>query len=104
MPERALVLGGGFAGLEAAIHLRAAGLEVTLVSNRPYLFVYPTSIWIVTGERAFEQVCLDLADVARRHGFRFVEGEVQAISGARRAATMPSSPAAAVRPAALAAF
>ncbi|HEX9307481.1 MAG TPA: FAD-dependent oxidoreductase [Anaeromyxobacter sp.] len=39
MPERALVLGGGFAGLEAAIHLRDAGLDVTLVSNRPYLFV-----------------------------------------------------------------
>ena len=82
------MLGGGFAGLEAAIHLRRAGLDVTLVSNRPYLFVYPTSIWIVTGERALGQVCLDLADLARRHGFRFVEGEVEAISGARRAATV----------------
>ncbi|HEX9401319.1 MAG TPA: FAD-dependent oxidoreductase [Anaeromyxobacter sp.] len=88
MSRRALVLGGGFAGLEAAIHLRRAGLDVTLVSNRPYLFVYPTSIWIVTGERALGQVCLDLADLARRHGFRFVEGEVEAISGARRAATV----------------
>lgn len=80
----ALVVGGGFAGLESAIRLSQAGLEVTLVSNRPYLFVYPTSIWVVTGEQRFEESCLDLADVARRHGFRFVEAPVEALSGARR--------------------
>jgi sulfide:quinone oxidoreductase len=84
MPSHALVLGGGFAGLESAIQLRRAGLEVTLVSDRPYLFVYPTSIWVVTGEKPFEEVCLDLADVARRHGFAFVQGKVEAVSGARR--------------------
>jgi len=88
MAKHALVLGGGFAGLEAAIHLRKAGLDVTLVSNRPHLFVYPTSIWIATGERALEQVCLDLADVAGRHGFRFVMGAVESIAGARRAAVV----------------
>jgi sulfide:quinone oxidoreductase len=88
MARSALVLGGGFAGLEAAIQLRKAGLDVTLVSNRPFLFVYPTSIWVVTGEVPFQEVCLDLADVAGRHGFRFVEGAVEAISGARRAATV----------------
>ena len=88
MSQTALVLGGGFAGLEAAIQLRKSGLDVTLVSNRPYLFVYPTSIWVVTGEKPFAEVCLDLADVARRNGFRFVEGSVEAISGARRSATV----------------
>ena len=88
MPSHALVLGGGFAGLESAIQLRRAGLDVTLVSDRPYLFVYPTSIWIATGEKPFEEVCLDLGDVARRHGFRFVEGSVEAISGSRRSATV----------------
>ena len=88
MSKRALVLGGGFAGLETAIQLRSAGLDVTLVSNRPFLFVYPTSIWVATGEKRFEEVCLDLGDVAHRHGFRFVEGAVQAISGARRSATV----------------
>ncbi|HSB19309.1 MAG TPA: FAD-dependent oxidoreductase [Anaeromyxobacteraceae bacterium] len=88
MPRSALVLGGGFAGLEAAIQLRARGLEVTLVSNRPYLFVYPTSIWVATGEKPFEEVCLDLADVARRHGFRFVPGAVESLSGAERSAVV----------------
>ncbi len=88
MSRHALVLGGGFAGLEAAIHLRKAGLEVTLVSNRPFLFMYPTSIWIATGEAAFDDVCLDLGDAGRRHGFRFVEGSAEAISASRRAATV----------------
>ncbi len=81
----ALVLGGGFAGLEAAIQIRKAGHEVTLVSDRPYLFVYPISIWVVTGERTEEEVRLDLADVARRHGFRFVEGRAESIASSRRA-------------------
>jgi len=49
---------------------------------------YPTSIWVVTGEKPFEEVCLDLGDVARRHGFRFVQGKAEAISGARRSATV----------------
>ena len=88
MAKHALVLGGGFAGLEAAIHLRKAALDVTLVSNRPYLFIYPTSIWIATGERPFEQVCLDLADVAARHGFRFVKAAVESIAGTRKAAVI----------------
>ncbi len=84
----ALVVGGGFAGLEAAIQLRKAGLDATLVSDRPYLFVYPISIWIVTGERTEQDVRLDLADVARRHGFRFVQGVVESLSAARRAAVV----------------
>jgi sulfide:quinone oxidoreductase len=88
MTKHVLVLGGGFAGLEAAIQLRASGLEVTLVSNRPYLFIHPTSIWVATGERDFGHVCLDLPDLARRHGFRFLEGEVEAVSATRRSAVV----------------
>ena len=88
MGKHALVLGGGFAGLEAAIQLRRLGLEVTLVSDRSFLFVYPTSIWVATGETTFGDVCLDLVDLARRHGFRFRQGRVESISGARRSAVV----------------
>lgn len=88
MPRNALVVGGGFAGLEAAIQLRASGLDVTLVSERPFLWIYPTSIWVVTGERSPGEVQLDLADVARRHGFTFRQGKVESISGARRVAVV----------------
>jgi len=88
MAKTALVLGGGFGGLEAAIKLRERGFEVTLVSSRPYLFVTPTSIWVVTGEKAFDDVCLDLASVARRHGFAFRLGTVERIDGASRSAVV----------------
>jgi sulfide:quinone oxidoreductase len=88
MAKRALVLGGGFAGLEAAIQLQQAGLEVTLVSSRSFLYIYPTSIWVATGETAPEDVRLDLEDVAHRHGFTFLQGAVESISGARRSATV----------------
>jgi sulfide:quinone oxidoreductase len=86
MGKSALVLGGGFAGLEAAIQLKKHGLEVTLVSDRSFLWIYPTSIWVPTGEYSFEKSCLDLDEVAQSHGFTFVEGEVEAVDGARRTA------------------
>ncbi len=84
MAKRALIVGGGFAGLEAAIHLRKTALEVTLVSERPYLWIFPTSIWVATGEMPPEQTSLDLAAVARKHGFTFRQGRVESISGASR--------------------
>jgi sulfide:quinone oxidoreductase len=83
-----LILGGGFAGLEAAIFLRRQAFHVTLVSDRSFLFVYPTSIWVATGERRIEDVSVDLAALASTHGFTFVEGAVEAINGERREATV----------------
>ena len=64
-----LVLGGGFAGLEAAIKLRNYGYPVTLISERDYMFIYPTSIWIPVGKQSFEDTKLDLHEMARIHGF-----------------------------------
>jgi sulfide:quinone oxidoreductase len=84
----ALVLGGGFAGLEAAIQLRRRGLDVTLVSDRPFLYVYPISIWVPTGESTFGNTCLDLAPVARRHGFALRVGPVERLVAERRAAVV----------------
>lgn len=88
MNDKVLIIGGGFAGLEAAIAARSEGLDTTLVSNRSYLYLYPTSIFIPTGEGSSEDVKVDLVDLARRHGFHFVEGDVTALSGARRAVTV----------------
>lgn len=82
--QTALVLGGGFAGVETAIRLRKAGLAVTLVSERPQLFVYPTSIWVVTGEHRVEQDLLALADLASEHGFELVVGKVDFVDPERR--------------------
>lgn len=73
---RILVLGGGFAGLEAAIRLRRYGYPVTLISERDYMFIYPTSIWIPVGKQSFEDTKLDLNEMARLHGFRFVQDTI----------------------------
>jgi sulfide:quinone oxidoreductase len=85
MSKQALVIGGGFAGLEAAISLAKSGLAVTLVSERPYLWIYPTSIWVATGEYPPERVTLDLAAVGRKHGFEVVVARVESIDPAARA-------------------
>ena len=86
--KRAVVLGGGIAGVEAAISLRKKQVDVELVSDRDYLFVYPLAIWIPTGERSFERTSISLADIAGAHGFRLTVDEVTALSGADRSFTL----------------
>jgi sulfide:quinone oxidoreductase len=81
--RRALVVGGGFAGVEAATDLaRDGGFEVTLVSDRDFLWLYPTSIWIPTREMAFEGAQVSLAEIAGKHGFELVIDSVQAVRSA----------------------
>ena len=54
-----IILGGGFAGVEAAIKLQKSKLfEVTLVSERDYMYLYPVSIWIPTEEIEFSNTKL----------------------------------------------
>jgi sulfide:quinone oxidoreductase len=86
--ERAIVLGGGIGGVEAAIELRRKGLEVELVSDRDYLFVYPLAIWIPTGERSLDRVSIGLGDIARVHGFALTVDEVVAVNGADESFTL----------------
>jgi sulfide:quinone oxidoreductase len=64
-----VVLGGGFAGLEAAIKLRKYKYKVTLISDRPFMFIYPISIWIPVGKKKYEDVQMDLSVLSRKHGF-----------------------------------
>jgi sulfide:quinone oxidoreductase len=86
--KKAVVLGGGIGGVEAAISLREKKLDVELVSDRDYLFVYPLAIWIPTGERTFEKTSIRLADIAAAHGFTLTVDSVTSISGADRSFTL----------------
>ena len=86
--SRVVVLGGGIGGVEAAISLRKKNLDVELVSERDYLFVYPLAIWIPTGERSFEQTSISLADIARAHGFKLTVDTVTEVSGVGRSFTL----------------
>ena len=77
--KKVLILGGGFAGIEAAIFLRKKGYPVTLVSDRDYFYIYPTSIWVPTGESKFEEICVPLKDLQEAHGFELVIDEITQI-------------------------
>ncbi|MEA2091146.1 MAG: FAD/NAD(P)-binding oxidoreductase [Campylobacterota bacterium] len=77
--KKILILGGGFAGVEAAIFLRKEGFSVTLISNRDYFYIYPTSIWVPTGESKFEDVCVPLKDLQKAHGFELIIDDVESI-------------------------
>lgn len=79
--KKIIILGGGFAGVEAAIKLQKSNLfEVTLVSERDYLYLYPVSIWIPTEEIEFRNTKLPLKDIQKKYPFRLITEKVIAVS------------------------
>mgnify|MGYP002713123442 CR=1 FL=1 len=85
-----LILGGGFAGVEVAIYLKKYSYDVTLVSDRSYLYIYPTSIWVPTRTSSFEDVCLDLDELSNAHGFKLIVDGVQNIDATNGEYTLQS--------------
>ncbi len=90
MMTKVLVLGGGFAGVEAAIYLRKQELDVTLVSDRDYFYIYPTSIWIPTGETTREDVSVPLDELAFAHGFQLIVDPVTKLEAKEKKVTLAS--------------
>ena len=88
--SKVLVLGGGFAGVETAIYLRKQEIEVTLVSDRDYFYIYPTSIWIPTGEATREDVSVPLDKLAMKHGFQLIIEPVVAFDAKDKVTTLAS--------------
>ena len=88
--KKVLILGGGFAGLESAIYLRKEGFNVTLVSDREYFYIYPTSIWIPTGEVKQGDISIDLLDLANKHGFKLIVDGVVGFDGKNKSTTLKS--------------
>jgi len=79
MAKKVLVLGGGFAALESTIWLRKYGFDVTVITNREYMYVYPISIWIPTGEYSFEDCTLSWDELSKVHGFEVKYKKVEKI-------------------------
>ncbi len=75
--KKALILGGGFAGVQTAIELQKKKIfDVTLVSERDYLYLYPISIWIPTGEKSFDDVKVPLSQIRDAFGFKVLVDKV----------------------------
>lgn len=77
---KTIVLGGGLGGLESAIYLRKNGIDVTLVSDRDYLYLYPISIWIPTSKKTINDVSFPLETFAKVHGFTLIVDPVKQIN------------------------
>jgi NADPH-dependent 2,4-dienoyl-CoA reductase/sulfur reductase-like enzyme len=79
---RVLIVGGGWGGLAAAHALgrdSAGRLDVTLIDRSPQWRSLPlSSAWLV-GRAPEHLPRLDLAELGRRQGWRFVAADVQAI-------------------------
>jgi len=78
--KKVLILGGGFAGVQTAIELqKSKQFEVTLVSDRDYLFMYPISIWIPVRTNKFEDVKVPLVKIQKKYLFNLVIDKVARI-------------------------
>ena len=88
--KKVTILGGGFAGVEAAIYLKKASYDVTLISDREYLYVYPTSIWIPVHGATFEDNCIDLLKLSGVHDFHLLIDKVTKIDAKNKKITLES--------------
>lgn len=78
--KKVLILGGGFAGVQTAIELQKKGVfEVTLVSNRDYLYLYPISIWVPVHIKEFNDVKVPLATIQKKYPFQLIIDKVTEI-------------------------
>ena len=77
--KRVLILGGGFAGLAAALQLRSRLLRVTLVDRRAAFEFLPNIHELLSGVKTPELLRLPLARCLARAGHSFLRDEVTGI-------------------------
>ncbi|HSO89235.1 MAG TPA: FAD-dependent oxidoreductase [Draconibacterium sp.] len=83
--KKVLILGGGFAGIQTAIQLQKSGrFQVTLVSDRDFLYLYPISIWIPVHIKELSDVKVPLAKIQKKYPFEIIIDTVKEIHAANR--------------------
>ncbi len=90
-PHRVVVVGGGFGGLEAALGLRHAPVDVTLIDRRNFHLFQPLSYQVATGALSPGEVAYPLRAVFRRdRNVRVVLAEVARLDLERRKVVLRS--------------
>ena len=75
--HRVVVIGGGFGGLQATVHLRRAPVEVTLIDRRNFHLFQPLTYQVATGALSPEEVAYPLRAIFKRNrNVRVLLGEV----------------------------
>src|SRR5436309_279571 len=64
--HRVVVVGGGFGGLQAALHLRRAPVEVTLVDRRNFHLFQPLTYQVATGALSPGEISYPLRAIFKR--------------------------------------
>lgn len=77
---RVLVVGGGFGGIKAAMELaRSKHFTVTLLSDRPNFYYYPTLYRAATGGVA-RQSCIPLQELLAEHDIKLALGSAKSLN------------------------
>ena len=61
-----VVIGGGFGGLQAALHLARAPVELTLIDRRNFHLFQPLAYQVATGALSPAEICFPLRRIFRR--------------------------------------
>src|SRR5438874_9905193 len=76
-PHKVVVIGGGFGGLQAAIHVARASIELTLIDRRNFHLFQPLTYQLATGALTPGEVCYPLRAIfKRRRNVRVLLAEV----------------------------
>src|ERR1700748_2203618 len=83
--HRVVVVGGGFGGLQAAVKLRRAPVEVTLIDRRNFHLFQPLTYQVATGALSPAEVCYPLRAIFKgRPNVRVVMATVGAVDLGKR--------------------